>query len=185
MSAVTAFDRLIAALEGAGLWWDIAEDQKRASIQVLGSGEDVTWAAGGAWRADGEDLADGEVEAWLRRMAVPLNDCGLEFRVATVSSPFDQGSAGYSVSVNGTVLNLYTFSRDEPGVPATNDPCMDCSIEPAAEVNRLLEAAGSARRVALFWPGGNDGFSVLGEESVLRRVCEHGRSSGSWECVIP
>lgn len=100
MSAVTAFDHLIAALEAAGLWRDIAEDQKRASIQALGSGEDVTWAAGGAWRADGEDLADGEVEAWLRRMAMPLNDCGLELRVATVSGPYDQGSAGYSVSVN-------------------------------------------------------------------------------------
>ena len=49
----------------------------------------------------------------------------------------------------------------------------------------LTAVAGSARRVALFWPGGNDGFSVLGEESVLRRVCEHGRSSGSWDCVIP
>ena len=185
MSAVTAFDQLIAALEAAGLWRNIAEEQKRASIQALGSGEDVTWAAGGAWRADGEDLADGEVEAWLRRMAVPLNDCGLELRIATVSGPSDQGSAGYSVSVNGTVLSLYTFSRDEPGVPAANDPWMDCSIEPAAEVNRLLDAAGSARRVALFWPGGNDGFSVLGEESVLRRVCEHGQPSGSWECVIP
>jgi hypothetical protein len=184
MSAVTVFDQLIAALEDAGLWSDIAADQKRASIQALGSGEDVTWTAGGAWFADGEDLADGEVEAWLRRMAVPLNDCGLKLRIATVSGPFDQGSAGYSVSVNGTLLNLYTFSQDEPGVPATNDPWTDCSIEPAAEVNRLLDVVGSARRVALFWPGGNDGFSVLGEESVLQRVCEYGRSSGSWECVI-
>ncbi|HEX6449258.1 MAG TPA: hypothetical protein VF060_07350 [Trebonia sp.] len=182
---MTAFDQLIAVLEGAGLWSDIGADQQRASIQALGSREDVTWAAGGVWRADGENLADGEVEAWLRRMAVPLNDCGLELRVATVSGPFDQGSAGYSVSVNGNVLNLYTFSQDEPGVPETNDPWVDCSIEPAAEVNRLLDTVGSARRVALFWPGSNDGFSVLGEEGVLRRVCEYGRSTGSWECVIP
>jgi hypothetical protein len=185
MSAVTVFDQLIAALEAAGLWRDIAEDQRRASIRALGSGADVTWAAGGAWRADGEDLADGEVEEWLRRMTVPLHDCGLELLVATVAGPSDQGSAGYSVSVNGMVLVLYTFRGDEPGVPATTDPWLDCSVQPAAVVNRLLDAAGSARRIALFWPGGNDGFSVLGEESALRRVCEQGDLSGSWECVIP
>jgi hypothetical protein len=185
MSAVTPFDELIAALDGAGLWSDVAEDHKRACIQALGSGDGVTWAAGGAWRADGEDLAEGEVEEWLGRMAVPLHDCGVELRVATVCGPYDQGSDGYSVSVNGTVLNLYTFSPHEPGLPATEDPWMDCTVEPAAEVNRLLAAAGSARRVALFWPGGNDGFSVLSEQSVLRRFCEDGPLSASGKCVIP
>jgi hypothetical protein len=182
MFAMTLLDQLIATSEGAGLWSHVAEDQKRACIRALGSGEDVAWAAGGAWRADGEDLAEGEVEEWLRRMVVPLNDCGVELRVATVRHPYGQGSTGYSVLVNGTVLNLYTFSAEEPRVPATRDPWMDCTVGPAAEVNRLLGMAGSSRRVALFWPGGNDGFSVLGEESVLRRICE---SSGSWECVIP
>jgi hypothetical protein len=182
---VTEFDQLIAALDAAGLWREITDDKKHACIRALDSGSDVTWAAGGAWRADGEDLADGSVEAWLGRMAVPLLECGLRLRVAIVSGPSGQGSAGYSVSVNGTVVSLYAFSLDEPGVPAVNDPWMDCSIKPAAEVNRLLAAAGSARRVALFWPGGNDGFSVLGEQSVLLRFCEQGSLSGSWECVIP
>lgn len=185
MTAVTPFEVLLYALEGAGLWSGTSEDQKRALIRALDSGEDVTWTAGGAWRADGEDLADGNVEAWLGNMAGPLNDCGVELRVATVSGPFEEGSAGYSVRVNGTTLHLYAFAEDEPGVPATEDPWMDCSVEPAAEVNRLLEAAGSSRRVALFWPGGNDGFSVLGEESVLRRTCAGAAASGSWDCVIP
>jgi hypothetical protein len=42
---------------------DIAEDHTRALMRALLSGEDVTWTAGGAWRTDGEDLADGDVEA--------------------------------------------------------------------------------------------------------------------------
>jgi len=179
---MTLFDQLIAALEREGLWADLAEDQKSACIQMLGSGEDVTWSAGGIWQADGEDLAEGEVEAWLRRMVEPLQDCGVQLQVATLRDPYDPDSSGYSVSVNGTVLNLYTFSAEEPGLPATYDPWMDCTIQPAAEVNRLLAMAGSTRRIAVFWPGGNDGFSVLGEETVLRRV---GDSSGSWQCVIP
>lgn len=89
------------------------------------------------------------------------------------------------MTVNEETLNLYSFAEGELGVPATEDPWMDCSVEPAAEVNRLLEAAGSSRRLALFWPGGNDGFSVLGEESVLRRTCTGAETSDSWDCVIP
>jgi hypothetical protein len=99
--------------------------------------------------------------------------------------PHDEGSTGYSVAVNGRTLHLYTFATDEPGLPATEDPWMDCSIEPAAEVNRLLAMVASSRRLALFWPGSNDGLSVLGEEGVLRRVGERGLTSGSWDCVIP
>jgi hypothetical protein len=187
MVAVNPFKELISALEHAGLWSDIAEDHKRALMHALVAGEDVTWTAGGAWRADGEDLAEGEVEAWLGGMAAALNDCGVELHlaIATVTEPFDEGSAGYFVAVNGTPLYLYRYAADEPRVPATEDPWMDCSIDPAAEVNRLLKAAGSSRRLALFWPGGNDGFSVLGEEGVLRRAGERGQTSGSWDCVIP
>lgn len=185
MTSVTPFEELIAALEEAGLWSDIGEGHKRALMRALISGDDVTWTAGGAWRADGEDLADGEVEAWLGGMAAALHDCGVELRLATVSGPFDEGSTGYFLSVNGKALNLYMYVADQPGVPATEDPWMDCTIDPAAEVNRLLEAAGSSRRLALFWPGGNDAFSVLGELNVLRRASQRGGTSGSWDCVIP
>jgi hypothetical protein len=65
MSAVTSFEELLYALEGAGLWSDVSEERKRALTQALNSGEDMAWTAGGAWRADGEDLADGDVGAWL------------------------------------------------------------------------------------------------------------------------
>src|SRR5580658_7100571 len=104
MRAVTYFQDLLHALEDDGLWSGIDEPRKRALIQALDAGEDVTWAAGGAWRADGEDLAEGEVEAWLGSMAPALADCGVDLRVARLAGPYDEGSVGYSVSVNETVL---------------------------------------------------------------------------------
>lgn len=185
MVAVTVFENFVSALAEAGLWSHIAADHTRALRQALLSGRDVTWTAGGAWRADGEDLADGDVEAWLGSMVGALNDCGVDLCLATVTGPHDEGSTGYSVTVNGRSLYLYSFTAGAPGLPATEDPWMDCSITPAAEVNRLLATVGSSRRLALFWPGGNDGLSVLGEEGVLRRVGERGSTSGFWDCVIP
>lgn len=185
MASVATFEELVSALQEAGLWSDIADDHKHALIQALMSGDDVTWTAGGIWRADGEDLADGDVETWLGSMAAALRDCGVELRVATVIGPFDEGSTGYSVRVNDRLVNLYTFSADQRGLPVAEDPWMDCSIYPAAEVNRLLETAGSKHRLALFWPGGNDGLAVLGEVTVLRRVRDRSQSSGSWDCVVP
>ena len=62
----------------------IAGRHQRALRQALFAGEDVTWTAGGAWRADGEDLAGGDVEAWLGGMAAPLDDCGIELHLVTV-----------------------------------------------------------------------------------------------------
>lgn len=62
------------------------------------------------------------------------------------------------------------FVDGEPGLADVEDPWMDCSARPAGAVNRLLEAVGSSRRIALFWPGGNVGYSMVGEEQVFRRV---------------
>ena len=127
----------------------------------------MVWTAGGACRADGEDLAEGDVESWLDSIKVPLSDCGVELDIKTNCSPHDPDSAGYSVTINGTEIALYALDPADPHVPVTEDPWMDCTIKPAAQVNRLLAAAGSVCRLAVFWPGGNDGFSVLGPQSVL------------------
>ncbi len=128
----------------------------------------MTWHRGGAWNADGEDLAEGEVEDLLRGMAEPLRACGVAQEVATASSPYDDGSPGYTVAVNGTSLLLHRFDPADPRLPLARDPRLDCTVVPAAEVNRLLRAAGSERRLGLFRPGGNDGFCVLGPADVLR-----------------
>lgn len=149
MPAVNSFERLLQDLERAGLWRGVSHAQALALRTRLQSGQDATWSFGGAWRADGEDLAEGDVEEWLRGMAEPLNGCGVQLVVATCSSPHDR-LGSYAVKVNGETLGLYSVDPSDLRQPLAFDPWLDCTIRPAAEVNRLL--------------------SVLGPESVLREA---------------
>jgi len=170
MPRVDLFEHLLRSLQAAGLWRGVAPDRTAEIVRGLMSGRDVTWPSGGAWRADGEDLAEGDVEDWLRGMARPLADCGVHLTVSTGSSPRDGHADTYAVTVNGRTVDLYRVDGASGRVPLSFDPWLDCTVEPASEVNRLLRAAGTDHRLALFWPGGNDGFSVLGPANVLRRA---------------
>lgn len=171
LAVVNRYQRLLRDLDRAGLWREIPAEVRRTVVRRLNSFMDAVWWRGGAWAADGEDLADGEVEDWLRGMVVPLGDCGVVLDVGTPDSPWDDvPPPGYTVTVNGTALALYSTDAADPRRPLSDDPWMDCTLMPAAEVNRLLRAAGSDRRIVLFWPGGNDGLAVLGPEDMLRRV---------------
>ncbi|MEV6013803.1 hypothetical protein AB0M29_44640 [Streptomyces sp. NPDC051976] len=165
---MNSFERLLHDLEGAGQWRGVSHDRASALRARLRSGQDATWSSGGAWCADGEDLADGDVEDWLRGMTEPLSAWGVQLVVTTCSSPHGDGLDSYTVKVNGEMLDLYSVDPADPSLPLAYDPWLDCTIKPAAEVNCLLLAAASDCRVAVFWPGGNDGLSVLGPESVLR-----------------
>lgn len=70
---------------------------RRGARGAVGNFESVVWPAGGAWPADGEDLAEGDVEAWLGGMANPLRECGVELEIDTTYSPWSEGSTGYSI----------------------------------------------------------------------------------------
>jgi hypothetical protein len=177
-------ETLLDALAVAGLWKDLDDDQS-AIVEQLAAGETVTWERGGAWQADGEDLAEGEVEDLLMTMAAPLRQCGVVLEVETVVGPNEADADRYEIAINGESHVLYEFDPEEPGTPTSEDPWMDCTIEPAAAVNALLADAGSDRRLAAFWPGGNDGFVVLGPEDVLTAVAEQGDDNGEWDCEIP
>ena len=176
-------ETLLDALAAAGLWKDLDDDQS-AIVEQLAAGENVTWARGGAWLADGEDLAEGEIEDLLMAMANPLRECGVLLEVETVVGPHEAEADRYEVAINGVSYVLYEFDPEEPGTPTSEDPWMDCTIEPAAAVNALLADAGSDRRIAVFWPGGNDGLAVLGPEDVLTAVAEQGDDL-EWDCEIP
>jgi hypothetical protein len=90
------------------------------------------------------------------------------------------------VDINGHTLTLYAMDPSEPGLPLCEDPWMDCTIKPAAVVNHLLSGGRSTHRLALFWPGGNDGFAVLGPEPVLRAAGQSPRNRRNrWEFIIP
>jgi hypothetical protein len=174
LCAVTTFEELLRGLDAAGLWRGNPHAYQIVS-STLTAEDKVAWFGGGLWRADGEDLAEGDVEVWLTEMIGALAECGVRLDVATIRGPLDEQSTGYTVRINGQDIALYDHDPNEPNLPATEDPWMDCTVMPAAAVNRLLEAAGSDCRLALFWPGGNDGISVLAPRAVLAAVSKHAR----------
>ena len=169
---MTTFDGLLRELEAAGLWRGIPGGCQIVS-STLTTEDNAVWFGGGLWRADGEDLADGDVEMWLTEMTGALAECGVRLEVATVRRPLEERSTGYTVRVNGQDIVLYDFDPEERDLPATEDPWTDCTIMPATAINRLLEAAGSDCRLALFWPGSNDGISVLAPKAVLAAMDTH------------
>lgn len=181
LCAMTTFEGLLLDFEAAGMWRGIPGGYQIVSSTL--TTEDIAiWFGGGIWRADGEDLAEGDVEMWLTEMIGALAECGVRLDVATIRWPLDEQSTGYTVRINGKDIALYDHDPNERNLPATEDPWMDCTVMPAAAINRLLEAAGSDRRLGLFWPGGNDGISVLAPREVLAAI---GKPDRNVRPVIP
>jgi hypothetical protein len=129
--------------------------------EVAEGASPVTGLAERGWRADGEDLAEGDVEELLRSMTDALRRCGVSLTVESVRSPRDDGSTGYTLRLNGELLDLFDYHPAEPGMPLAADPWMDCTVKPLGLVNGLLDEAGSSDRVAVFYAGSNDGLAVL------------------------
>jgi hypothetical protein len=180
--SMSDFDLLLDALDAAGLWTGLSAEQRDAAIDGSKASSDASWSRGGLWTTDGEDLADGSIEEWIQSMAPALSDVGLDVEVNALMSPFDPDSTGYAVTINGETLRLYDFDPDEPNLPSSDDPWLDCTVMPTGLLNRLLSAAGTDRRLALFWPGGNDGCAVLGPASVFERLS---RTPWAQEMVVP
>jgi hypothetical protein len=172
LCAMITFEGLLRELDAAGLWRGIPGGYQIVSSSLT-TEDNAVWFGGGLWRADGEDLAEGDVEMWLTEMIGALTERGARLDVATVRRPLDEQSTGYTVRINGQDIALYDHDPNERNLPATEDPWMDCTVIPAAAINRLLEAAGSDCRLALFWPGGNDGVSVLAPMAVLAAMGNH------------
>jgi hypothetical protein len=140
--------------------------------------EGITWSGGGIWMADSEDLSDNMLEHWLAAMAPALAEQGVGLDVEVIHGGY--GAPSYEVRINGELLHLYDL--DEDGVPSTEDPWMDCTVEPTRVVNHLLAAAESNRRLVLMWPGGNDCLAALAAPEVLRDLEAH---RDDLELVVP
>lgn len=63
-------------------------------------------------------------------MTVPIRACGVALDVVTEVGPHTVGTERYEVSINGETHVLYDIDLDEPGVPTSDDPWMDCAIGP-------------------------------------------------------
>lgn len=120
--------------------------------------EGINWPGGGVWIADSEDLSDNMVEHWLAAMAPSLAEQGVNLDVEVIHGGY--GAPSYELGINGEVLHLYDL--DENHVPSTENPWMDCTMEPTRAVNHLLAAAGSDHRV---------GVDVARRQRLSRRTC--------------
>jgi hypothetical protein len=166
---------LAEALAAAGFWADLPDqDAARLRGEVAAGASPVAGLHERGWPADGEDLAEGDVEELLRSMTDALERCGAPLEVESVRRPLDEDSSGYTIRINGRRLDLFDHDHAEPRLPLTEDPRMDCTMKPLGLVNGLLEEAGSPDRVAVFNAGGKDGLAVLLPLGAIRLLAESG-----------
>ncbi len=123
------------------------------------SAVDRAWADPARWR--GALAIQAGCEELLRSMSDALRHCGVSLNVESVRRPRDDRSTGYTLRINGELLDLFDYDPANPGMPLAAGPWMDCTVKPLGLVNRLLDEAGSSDRVAVFCSGGNDGLAVL------------------------
>jgi hypothetical protein len=119
------------------------------------------------FHADGEELAEGEVEGLLREMAPALRRFGVTLRVRTVSENNDDD--GYVVEINGR--RCLVLGADDW---RCNSPWFEATVRPLAVVNDLLAAAGTPVRVFTLYTGGNEGRALLLDPAVVDAVRRSG-----------
>lgn len=164
---------LAAALAAAGFWADVPdEDVRLLRAEVAAGAPPFRWLGERGWIADGEDLAEGGVEELLGSMTDALCRCGVSLTVESVRRLGDGDDTGYTVRINGKLLDLFDLDPADPRMPLTGDPWMDCTVKPLGIVNELLEEAGSHYRVAVFNAGGNDGLAVLLPLAAIQLLAE-------------
>ncbi|WP_328669802.1 hypothetical protein [Streptomyces sp. NBC_00328] len=157
------------ALNRYGLWDHLSAELRESAMTETATGchplhfdlyfEQVEFSA------DGEGLAEGGVERFLRELAPALVRYGVVLEVETVRDVDD-----YTVSINGircVVLRPADWESGSPWALAT--------VRPLTVVNQLLAAAGrSALRAHTLYTGGNDGLVLLMDP----RAAEAMRASG-------
>ncbi|MFB7289794.1 hypothetical protein [Actinacidiphila glaucinigra] len=147
---------LAEALNRYGLWDHLSAELRETATAEVATGchplhsdflfEQVRF------HADGEELAEGGVERFLRGLAPALMRYGVVLEVETVRFADD-----YVVSINGIRCVVWR-PEDWEG----EDPWALSTVRPLAVVNRLLAAAGrSAQRAHTLYTGGNEGFAFL------------------------
>ncbi|MCD0482749.1 hypothetical protein LO771_10150 [Streptacidiphilus sp. ASG 303] len=157
------------ALNRYGLWDHLSAELRESAMTEVATGcyplhfdllfEQIEFFA------DGEELAEGGVEKFLRALAPALVRYGVVLEVETAPDVDD-----YTVSINGIDCMVLRPEDWEGG-----DPWALSTIRPLAVVNQLLAAAGrSALRAHTLYAGGNEGLIFLMDP----RAAEAMRASG-------
>jgi|UniRef100_A0AAU3I960 hypothetical protein len=156
------------ALNRYGLWDHLSAELRESAMTEVATGcypldfgllfEQVEFFA------DGEELAEGGVDRFLRKLAPALVRYGVALEVETVRDADD-----YTVSINGIRCVVLRSADWE------SDPWALSTVRPLAVVNQLLAAAGrSALRAHTLYAGANDGLVLLMDP----RAAEAMRASG-------
>ena len=168
---------LARRLDRAGLWRGLSDQTRQQSIDAVATGTHP-WATEFSeevqFFADGEELAEGAVEGFLRQLAPRLGELGVEFTVRLVSAP---ESGTYSVAINDATIELYTPAVWHSTVE-TDQPWYSATVRPLAALNRLLAAAGVDDRLFTLYAGGNEGIVLLISPSVVDALRDSGLAQG-------
>lgn len=160
-------DELAEGLLATSLWNELAPAERSAAAAAVGNGGYPFTVADVPvlYDADGEDLAEGEVEEFLTTLAPAMRAAGVELTVST-AEPLDGEDDSYAVLINGTRC-LIAESRFDVS-------WLDATVKPLAELNALLARVGSPLRWHTLLAGGNDGWALLIEPSVADLMARSG-----------
>jgi hypothetical protein len=118
--------------------------------------------------ADGEDLAEGDVEQLLREMAPALQRHGVLLTVKALELP-DSIADRYVIEINGRRCLVW-----EPDDWEGYRAWYYATVRPLAVVNDLLADAGATVRVFTLYTGGNEGIALLLDPQVPAAMIDSG-----------
>jgi hypothetical protein len=160
-------DELADGLLATSLWNELPPDERSTAAAAVRNGDYPFNAADVPvlFDADGEELAEGEVEQFLTTLAPAMREAGVELTVST-AEPLNDEDDSYAVMINETRC-LIAESRFDVS-------WLDATVKPLAQLNALLARAGSALRWHTLQAGGNDGWALLIEPSVADLMTRSG-----------
>lgn len=172
---------LARELAEAGLWAHLPPDIGDAEQRAVAAGGFPLYTEhlrGTMFDLDGEDLAEGGVEEFLRRISPELERHGLPLEIDINPGNVDPADeASYLIGINGVICVILTEEED-----ASPYAWYLAAVCPLMVVNDLLGRAGSAVRMFTHNAGENDGFALLLDPRIPAAM----RASGLFkDCDIP
>ena len=160
-SDVSSWEALARDLAAAGLWDHLPARAQEAAQSRITSGEyplccdDIDEQV--EFIADGEDLAEGGVQDFLKEITPSLARWGLDLRVQVISDPYEAGAdSDYVLAINDVRCTVWTREEIE-----SRDLRYQATIRPVQVINRLLADIGADARVLTLYAGGNDGMAFI------------------------
>lgn len=160
-------DALADGLLATSVWNELPPAERSAAAEAVRNGEYPFNAAEipVLYDADGEELAEGDVEEFLTTLAPPMRAAGVELTVSA-AEPVDDADDSYALLINGTRCQIAESRFDVSWLDAT--------VKPLAQLNTLLTRAGSPLRWHTLQAGSNDGWALLIEPSVAELMTRSG-----------